>query len=92
MIKTSHLGLRIAVLVIFAAVALGIGFFHTETGPGSGNDCPACHFLSSSASVGPGIAFLMPIPVCLGVVSLTQQCPPSEVFALSLCSRSPPQA
>jgi len=85
-------GLRIAVLIVFAAVALGINFFHTETGPGGGNDCPACHFLSSSSSAGPGVVFVVPALLCQGILTLVEPCRSNEVFVLSLNSRSPPQA
>ena len=85
-------GLRIAVLLIFAAIALGINFLHTETGPGGCDDCPACHFLNSSLSAGPGVVFIVPAPLCQETLALVEPLRSSEVFTFSLCSRAPPPA
>lgn len=85
-------GLRIALLLAFAGVTLGINFFHTETGIGGRNDCPACHFLTSSLSTSPGIVFVVPALLCQGIFAPVEPLRTDEVIVLSLCSRSPPQA
>ncbi|HPW17425.1 MAG TPA: hypothetical protein PLP83_03485 [Candidatus Aminicenantes bacterium] len=85
-------GLRVLFLAAFAAVTLGIGFFHTESGPFGGEDCPACHFLTSSLSTSPGIALTVPALLCQGPLAPDEPLRAVETFVLSLCSRSPPQA
>jgi len=90
--RIGHHNLRIAVLLVFAAVALGINFLHTETGPGGRNDCPACHFLSSSSSAGPGVVFIVPTLLCQGTFTPVEPVSSSEVVVLFLSSRSPPPA
>lgn len=85
-------GLRIVFLLAFAGIALGINFFHTETGPYGRDDCPACHFLTSSLSTSPVLAFLMPALLCQGTLVPVEPPRSNEVIVLPLCSRSPPQA
>jgi len=85
-------GLRILVLTVFVAVTLGIPFFHSESGPAAKNDCPACHFLTSSLSTSPGPVFQVPALLCQGTLPAAEPCSSNEVFVLSLASRSPPQA
>ncbi len=84
--------LRIAVLLAFAGVTLGINCFHTETVVGGRNDCPACHFLTSSLSTNPGVVFVLPALICQGILAPVELPRSDEVIVLSLCSRSPPQA
>ena len=85
-------GLRIGALLAFAGVTLGINFFHTETEIGGRNECPACHFLTSSLSTSPGIVFIVPALLCQGIFARVEPLRTDEVIVLSLCSRSPPQA
>jgi hypothetical protein len=85
-------GLRIAVLLAFAVVTLGINFAHTEKTVAGGKDCPACHFLNSSLSTSPGVVFLVPALLCQGTLPAVEPCRASEVVVLSRSSRSPPQA
>jgi len=85
-------GLRIVFLLAFAGVTLGINFFHTETGIAGRNDCPACHFLTSSLSTNPGVVFVVPALLNQGTVVPVEPLRANEVIVLSLCSRSPPQA
>ncbi len=84
--------LRIMALLAFASVTLGINFFHTETDIGGRNECPACHFLTSSISTSPGIVFVLPSLICQGIFASVEPLRTNEVFVISLCSRSPPQA
>lgn len=85
-------GLRIVILLAFAGVILGINFFHTETGPGGRDDCPACHFLISSLSTSPGVVFVVPALLCTGALAPVEPIRSNEIFVLSLSSRSPPTA
>ncbi len=85
-------GLRWFFLLAFAAVALGINFFHTETGLCGRNDCPACHFLTSSMATGPGVVFALPSLLCRGTLVPAELSFVSETVVFALCSRSPPQA
>lgn len=85
-------GLRALFILAFSAVTLGISFLHTETGPVGGKDCPACHFLTSSLSTSPGFALIVPALLCQGTLAPVEPLRSNEVFVLSLCSRSPPQA
>jgi hypothetical protein len=89
---TSRRGLVIGVLLVFAAIALGINFLHTETGPSSRTDCPACQFLTFALSTGPGAAFSVPAILCQGVLIPVEPLSSPEVVVVSLCSRSPPAA
>jgi len=84
-------GLRIAFLLAFAAITLGVNFLHTETGIFGRNDCPACHFLTSSLSTGPGFVFVVPALLCRGTLTPVEPVRSNDVFVLSLSSRSPPQ-
>ena len=68
----SRTGLRIAVLLVFVAITLGINFAHTEKTVGGGKDCPACHFLTSSLSTSPGVVFLVPALLCQGTLPAVQ--------------------
>lgn len=79
-------------LAVFVAVTLGISFFHSERGPGAKNDCPACHFLTSSLSTSPGPVFQVPSLLCHGALPSAEPCFSNDVFVLALASRSPPQA
>jgi hypothetical protein len=79
-------------LLAFAGVTLGINFFHTETGIFGRNDCPACHFLTSSLSISPGIVFVVPALLCQGTLASVEPLRTNEVVVFPLCSRSPPQA
>jgi len=86
--------LVILFLVAFAALTLGIDFFHTE-GRNAGfgrNECPACHFLSSSLSVSPVAAFILPALLCRTRPPTVEADRLVEVPVLSLSSRSPPAA
>jgi hypothetical protein len=85
-------GFRIMTLLAFAAVTLGINFFHMETRIAARNDCPACHFLTSSLSISPGVLFVVPALLCQGILASVEPLLMDEVVVLSLCSRSPPQA
>ena len=85
-------GLRILVFLAFVAVTLGIGFFHTETGPLGGKNCPACQFLTASLSTSPGIALIVPALLLQGTITPVEHSCSSEGVVLSLCSRSPPSA
>lgn len=92
---TKHPGrivLPIAVLLVFAAVTLGVNFLHTETGPGGRDDCPACQFLTSSLSTSPGIAIVLPALLVQGTLAATEPLRSPEVVVLSRCSRAPPPA
>jgi hypothetical protein len=84
--------LRIVFLLAFAGVTLFINFFHTEKGIVGRDDCPACHFLTSSLSTSPGIVFVVPALICQGTLAPVEPLRPNEFIVLSLCSRSPPQA
>lgn len=90
--SNTRAGLRIVVLLAFAGVTLGINFFHTETCIVSRNDCPACHFLTSSLSTSPGIVFVVPALICRGTLASVEPLRSNEFVVRSLCSRSPPQA
>lgn len=85
-------GLRILLLGAFAAITLGINFLHTESGPGGGDDCPACHFLSSSLSTNPGLAIVLPALLFQETLAPIEPLRPSEIVVLSRCSRAPPSA
>jgi hypothetical protein len=85
-------GLRILLIAAFAAITLGINFLHTESGPGSGDDCPACHFLSSSLSTNPGLGIVLPALVLQETLAPIEPLRSSEVVVLSRCSRAPPSA
>lgn len=85
-------GLGIAVTLTFAAIALGVNFLHTETGPASREDCPACQFLTSALSTGPGAAFSVPAILPQGVLIAVEPLSWHDVVVPSLCSRSPPSA
>ena len=82
--------LPIAVLLVFAAITVGINFLHTETGPGGRDDCPACQFLNSSLSTSPGIAIVLPALLVQGTLAAVEPLRSPEVVVPSLCSRSPP--
>jgi hypothetical protein len=84
--------LRIAFLLAFAGLTLGINFLHTETGVLGRNDCPACHFLTSSLSTSPAVAFVVPALLFQGTLVPVEPLSSNEVIVLSRCSRSPPQA
>jgi len=84
--------LRIVALLAFAGVTLGINFFHTETGIFGRNDCPACHFLTSSLSTSPGIVFVVPALLCQRTLAPVEPLRSNEIGVFSLCSRAPPQA
>jgi len=92
MSERARTGLRIAILVLFVAITLGINFAHTEKCVGGGKDCPACHFLTSSLSAGPGVVFLVPALLCQGMLPAAEPCRAIEVILLSATSRAPPQA
>lgn len=83
--------LRWLFLLAFAAVALGINFFHNETGLFGRNDCPACHFISSSMATGPGIVFALPSLLYRGTLVPAESYLLGETVIFSLSSRSPPQ-
>lgn len=85
-------GLQIVALLAFAGVTLGINFFHTETGIFGRTECPACHFVTSSLSISPGVVFVVPSLLCRGVLTPVELLRLNEFIVLSLCSRSPPQA
>lgn len=85
-------GLRILFLAAFAAITLGINFLHTESGPGGGGDCPACHFLTSSLSTGPGVVIALPALLFQGTLAAVEPLRSPEVVVQSRCSRSPPSA
>lgn len=85
-------GLRIAVLVALTAVTLGINFAHTEKCLGDGKDCPACHFLTSSLSTSPGLAFFVAALLYQGTLPAPEPLGAFEVVVRSTSSRSPPQA
>jgi hypothetical protein len=85
-------GLRFLLLLAFAAITLSINFLHTEKGPLGGKDCPACHFLTSSLSTGPGVVLALPALLYQGVLASVEPLRPIETVVRSLCSRSPPQA
>lgn len=89
---TGRTTLPIAVLLVFAAVTLGINFLHAETGPGGRDDCPACHFLSSSLSTNPGPAFDLPALLFQETLAPAEPVRSPEVVVLSRCSRAPPSA
>ncbi|OGD15669.1 MAG: hypothetical protein A2V76_09385 [Candidatus Aminicenantes bacterium RBG_16_63_14] len=92
MSSRARTGLRIVFLLAFAGLTLGINFFHTETSVVGRNDCPACHFLTSSLSTGPGVVFIVPALLCRETLAPVAPLRSNEVIVLSLCSRSPPQA
>lgn len=85
-------GLRILLLATFAALTVGINFLHTETGPGGGDDCPACHFLSSSLSTNPGLAIVLPALVFQETLAPIVPLRSPEIVVLSRSSRAPPSA
>lgn len=85
-------GLRWLFLLAFAAVALGINFFHNETGLFGRDDCPACHFITSSMATGPGVVFALPSLLCRGTLAPAESFLLSETIVFALSSRSPPQA
>jgi len=88
----SRAGLRILLLATFAALTVGINLMHTETGPGGGDDCPACHFLSSSLSADPGLAIVLPALLFQETLAPIEPLRSPEVVVLSRCSRAPPSA
>jgi hypothetical protein len=94
MSKTLGRRLVIVFLVAFASVTLSIDFFHTEgRNPGPGrNECPACHFHSSSLSVSPAAGIVLPALVCRIRPATVEADRRIEVPVLSLSSRAPPQA
>jgi hypothetical protein len=92
MVKRNRRGIRILFLAAFVAVTLGVNFAHTETGVAGRDDCPACHFLSSSLSTSPGAAFLVPELLYQETLPVVEPGLTDEIFLLSFASRSPPQA
>jgi hypothetical protein len=84
--------LRMLLLMAFAAITLSINFLHTETGPRSSSDCPACHFLNSSLSTSPGVVIALPALLYQGTLTAVEPVLSPEVVVLSRCSRSPPSA
>jgi hypothetical protein len=92
MSERARTGLRIAVLVFFVTITLGINFAHTEKSFAGGKDCPACHFLTSSVSIGPGVVLMLPALLCQGTLPAVEHCRTFEVVVLFTSSRSPPQA
>jgi hypothetical protein len=78
-------------LTAFLGLTLGIHFFHTE-GSGSGNECPACHFLSSSLSVAPVHFSFLPPVIFRRIPKTAEPVRLHEGIVLSLSARSPPQA
>jgi hypothetical protein len=87
---TARLGFRIAVVLVFAVITLGINFFHNECGPRGRSDCPACHFLTSSLSTSPGVVIVLPVLLFQGTLASVEVPITPDVFVLSRCSRSPP--
>lgn len=85
-------GLSLAVLLAFAGVALAVNFFHTETGPAGREECPACHFLTSSLSTSPGPVVVVPALLCRGTLPAAEPLCSNDVVVFALGSRSPPQA
>jgi hypothetical protein len=90
--ERARTGLRIAVLVAFVAISLGINFAHTEKSVAESKDCPACHFLHSSLSTSPGVVLIVPALLCQGTLPAAEPCRTFEVVVLYTTSRSPPQA
>jgi len=84
-------GLRILFLLAFSAITLGINFLHTEKGVIGGDDCPACHFLTSSLATSPGVAIIVPDLLFQGDLTPGPALPSNDLVVLSLSSRSPPQ-
>ncbi len=93
MVKRGRGGLISAVyLFAFLGLTLGIHFFHTEGSGGFRNDCPACHFLSSSLSVAPVQFVFLPPMLYRQIPKTTETIRLHEGIVHSLASRSPPQA
>jgi len=92
MTLTARPGFRIAALLVFAVVSLGVNFLHTETGPVGRGDCPACQFLTSSLSTNPGVVFVVPALLWQGTLVPAEPLRSPEVVVQFLCSRSPPSA
>jgi hypothetical protein len=84
-------GFQILFLLAFAGITLGVNFLHTETGIICRNECPACHFLTSSLSTSPSLVFVVPALLCQGTLTSVEPVRLNEVIVRSLCSRSPPQ-
>jgi len=83
---------QIVCLLVFAALALSINFLHTENSAAGQANCPACHFLAFSQSVGPAFLFVLPLLVVLGAVCVDALIRFTEVDIRLFFSRSPPTA
>jgi hypothetical protein len=84
--------LRIGVLLAFAFLSIGIHFFHTEKGIHEPAGCPACHFIVFSQSIGPVLAFVLPLLLLLGAVCLEISIRLNQAGIRLYLSRSPPAA
>ncbi len=91
MVKKGRAFFSVVYLIAFVTLTLGIQYFHTE-GAGSGRECPACHFLSSSLSVAPVQFTFLPPVLCRRIPKTAEPVRLHEGIDLSLSSRSPPQA
>jgi len=83
---------QIGCLLAFAALSIGINFFHTENSAAGQASCPACHFLVFSQSVGPVLSFILPLLIVLGAVFVETAVRIHETGIRILLSRSPPSA
>jgi len=90
--KNFRRSVQILCLLVFAALALSINFFHTENSAAGQANCPACHFLAFSQSVGPAFLFVLPLLVVLGAVCVEASVRFAEVDIRLFFSRSPPIA
>lgn len=83
--------LPVLALLLYGAVTLGIGFFHTEDSFAGQRDCPACQFQNSSLSMSPAALIILPPLVCSGIVPSIEPLRAGEAVVLSRSSRAPPQ-
>jgi hypothetical protein len=84
--------LQLGCLVLFAVLSVGINFFHTENTPADQANCPACHFLAFSQSVGPVLSFVLPLLIILGTVCIEILVRFHPAGTWLFLSRSPPSA
>lgn len=82
----------VPVVLLFGAVTLGIGFFHTEDSVAGQRDCPACQFRNSSLSASPTALISLPPLICRGAVPPAEPLRAGETVVLARLSRAPPQA
>ena len=82
----------LAVLFLFLCVTLLINFAHTEKTLHASQNCPACHFQSSSLATQATPCFVLPRIAFIQTVEAAVASEYQYLAAIDLSSRGPPQA